>query len=159
MKLKLSFTFAALVCCLAIILAMVVQLPSSVHASSDASLLHSSTPTISVSPTDLNLSPCSFTNTNNFVICPVTLSINQPLKKNFNWTSSYKATLCLYNKCAPDYYVAVLPSQGSLNATSSSEQVSIIVSDYCYHGYENATINFAIPGSIAKVKYSCTSNS
>jgi hypothetical protein len=158
MKLKLSFTIVALVSCLAILLAVVVQFPRSVHASEDASLHHASAPTITVSPADLNLSPCSYVNTNNYILCPVTLSVNQPLTKKLDWTSSYKATLCFYNTCGPDYDVAVLPSQGSLNAGYTSVQVSIIVSDYCYHGHANATITFAIQGgSMAKVKYSCTS--
>jgi hypothetical protein len=155
MKLKLSFTIVALVSCLAILLAVVVNFPRSVHASGDVSLYYASTPTITVSPTVIDVSQCSFVNTNNYVLCPVTLTLNQPPTVGLDWTSSYKATLCFYNTCGPDYYVAVLPSRGSLSAVSPSVQVSIIVSDYCYHGHENATITFAIPGSIAKVKYSC----
>jgi hypothetical protein len=93
-----------------------VNFPRSVHASVDASLYHASTPTITVSPTVIDLSKCSLVNTNNYVLCPVTLSVNQPPKNELNWISSYHATLCFYNTCTPDYYVAVLPSQGSLRS-------------------------------------------
>ena len=155
MKLKLSLTLVALVSCLAMLLTVVVTFPRSVHASVDASFTQAATPAITVSPTVIDVSQCSFLNLNNFISCPVTLSLNNPPTSGVVWTSSYKATLCTYNICNPDYYVAVLPSKGSLSAANPSAQVNIIVSDYCYHGYENATITFAIPGSTAKVKYTC----
>src|SRR5260370_14116646 len=155
MRLKRSFTLVALVSCLAILLAVVVTFPRSVHASVDASFTQASTPTITVSPTVIDVSQCSFSNIIDFIYCPVTLSLNNPPTSGVVWTSSYKATLCTYNICNPDYYVAVLPSKGSLSAAGPSAQVNILVSDYCYHGYENATITFSIPGSTAKVKYNC----
>jgi hypothetical protein len=155
MKLKLFFSFVAIMSCLAILLAVVVNFPHSVHASVDGSFAQASTPTITVSPTVIDVSQCSYLNITDFISCPVTLSLHQPRNNGVIWTSSYKSTLCLYNKCNPDFYVAVLPSKGSLSAASPSAQVNIIVSDYCYHGYENATITFAIPGSTAKVKYNC----
>src|SRR5947207_3955987 len=133
MKLKLCFTIIALVSCLAILLTVVVNFPRSAHASVDASVSLASTPTITVSPTVIDVSKCNLLNTNNYVLCSVTLSINQPPKNGLGWTSSHSATLCFYNTCRPDYYVAVLPSQGSLSAANPSVQVSIIVSDYCYH--------------------------
>jgi hypothetical protein len=141
--------------CLAILLAVVVTFPRSVHASVDASFTHGATPTITVSPTVIGVSQCSYLNLTDFISCPVTLSLINPPTSGVVWTSSYRATLCTYNVCNPDYYVAVLPSKGSLSAAAPSAQVNILVSDYCYHGYENATITFAIPGSTAKVKYNC----
>jgi hypothetical protein len=155
MKRKLFFTIIALVSCLAILLAVVVSIPRSVHASVEALLSLAPAPTLTVSPTAIDISKCSSLNFNDYVLCTVTLSINQPPKNGLIWTSTHNATLCLYYTCKPDYYVAVLPSQGSLSAAGSSVQVSIIVSDYCYHGHENATFTFAIPGSTAKVKYYC----
>ncbi len=155
MKLKPFLTIVALVSCLAILLAVVVNIPRSVHASVDASISLASTPTITVSPTSIDVSKCSFININNYVFCPVTVSLNNAPKNAIVWTSSHSATLCLYYTCKPDYDVAVLPSKGSLNAVGHSQQVGVIVSDYCYHGHENATFTFAIPGSTAKVKYYC----
>jgi len=155
MKLKRSLTLIALVGCLAILLTVVVTFPRSVHASVDASFTQAATPTITVSPTVIDVAQCSYLNLGNFVSCPVTLSLTNPPSSGVVWTSSYKATLCIYYTCNPDYDVAVLPSKGSLSAANPSAQVNIIVSDYCYHGYENATITVAIPGSTAKVKYAC----
>jgi len=155
MKLKRSLTLVALVSCLAMLLTVVVTFPRSVHASVDASFTQAATPTITVSPTVIDVAQCSYLNLSNFISCPVTLTLNNPPTSGVVWTSSYKATLCIYNICNPDYYVAVLPSKGSLSAAAPSAQANILVSDYCYHGYENATITFAIPGSTAKVKYSC----
>ena len=158
MKLKRSFTFAVLVSCIVILFATVIHFPYSAKASESASLQHASTPTISVSPKVINVSSCNVINNSNYILCPVTLSANQPLKTKINWTYSYKARGCFYTTCGPAYDVAVLPSQGFLPAASPSVVVDIIVYDYCYHGYENAYITFAIPGSIAKVKYTCSSN-
>ena len=153
MKRKLVFSSLALITSFAILLTVIVNVPRSVHASVDKSSIQASTPTITASP---DMSQCSYITINNYILCPVTLSISHPPKNGVVWTSSYKATSCFYNTCSPDYYVAVLPSQGILSATNHSVQVYFIVSDYCYHGHADTTITFAIPGSTAKVKYSCT---
>src|SRR5260221_12284638 len=155
MKLKRSFTVVAIASCVAMLLTVIVTFPRCVHASVDASFPQAATPTITVSPTVIDVSQCSILNLNNFISCPVTLSLNNPPNSGVAWTSSSKAALCAYNICNPDYYVAVRPSKGSLSPANPSAQVNIIFSDYCYHGYENPTITFAIPGSTAKVKYNC----
>ena len=129
MKLKRSFTIVALVSCLAILLTVVVTFPRSVHASVEA--YQASTPTITVSPTVIDVSQCSYLNPTNFISCPVTLSLNNPPNTGVVWTSSSKATLCLYYTCKPDYYVAVLPSKGSLSAANPSVQVISNPVNYC----------------------------
>jgi hypothetical protein len=160
MKKKLSFVFVALMCCLALLLGVVVKLPQSVHAAGDTQLHHASTPKITVSPTVLkDTSQCTFTQVGNYIACTVTLSIHQSPKNGVHWTSSFSAKSCFYYSCGPAYDIAVLPSQGTLTAINSSIQISVIVSNYCYHGYENATIVFAVPGSKAQLSYSCTSGS
>src|SRR5437016_968231 len=127
MQKKTSFAIIVLVTCLVILFGIIMKFPHAAHAAVNMPVQPTSRPTISVSPTALTQgsSLCSILNDGTYVVCTVTLSIKQPVEKGLKWTSSYSETLC-YISCGPDYSVATLPSQGSLNTANPSAQVSFV---------------------------------
>jgi hypothetical protein len=158
---KKNVVFIALIVCL---IMLSVPLSSDLGGSTAHAKAVTTAPTISVSPKYLQSTGggipigCTQLNYGYYYACAVSLTVTSAPKgvSVLKWVAYRTSTQCIYNVCTPDYDTAVLPSQGQAN-TAYSASATIIVSDYCYHGYTNATFTFVVPGTsaAAKVKYLC----